>query len=348
MTAFDRRQAETAARLIARARDGDLAGALALRQWADSEPGRAALVASMQQSWEAAGAARDHPDMAAWRTEARRHLAANDTGEAVHDRPFFTRGRIAGGLMAGVAALLLVAGMGGMRGSDPQPAPLFTLRAPTDAVRTERLPDGSTVVLDRGASLAVKFDNRVREVVLNGQGRFEVAHEDGDGARAFLVRVGDRQIRATGTKFNILQESSGMEVSLIEGGVVLSSVADERIWLGLGTRTVTTPIFQLKPGQRYVERSGRQPVVDHFSPDEISAWEHGRIILDATTLSRAAEIASRYSTTRIVIADSDLAARRISGAFTVGNVAGFVETVRLTFADVRVSERHDGQIVMRR
>jgi transmembrane sensor len=347
MTAFDRRQAETAARLVARARDGDAADVLALRQWADSTPERAVLVASMQQSWEAVDIARDCTEMEAWRTEAHRHLAANDSGEAITHRPVLNRGPITGGLAAGLAAVLLVAGIGGLRFSDPHPATRFILSAPVDAIRTERLPDGSTAILDRGASLAVHFDDQTREVVLNGQGRFEVAHEQGKRARPFLVRVGDRQVMATGTKFNVLQESGRMEVSLIEGGVQLSSVVDETAWLGLRTKTLTTPIVQLKPGQRYVERSGQRPLVDHFNSQEIFAWEHGRIILDAVTLSRAAEIASRYSKTKIVIADADLAARRISGAFAVGNAPGFVETVGLTFADVRVSQ-HDGRYIVTR
>src|SRR5699024_4763926 len=65
--------------------------------------------------------------------------------------------------------------------------------------RTEKLPDGTRIVLNTQTTLQVRYSPRQREVTLqHGEAMFEVAH---DARRPFKVIVGDGSVTDLGTKF---------------------------------------------------------------------------------------------------------------------------------------------------
>lgn len=92
------------------------------------------------------------------------------------------------------------------------------------------LEDGTKVWLNAGSRLAfpTKFTGKKREVFLEGEGYFEVAHNKD---QPFLVNTGEVDVKVLGTKFNIsaYQNDELTETVLLEGQVALS----ERSALGL-------------------------------------------------------------------------------------------------------------------
>ncbi len=85
------------------------------------------------------------------------------------------------------------------------------------------LGDGTRVWLNAGSKMAFpsKFTGKKREVFLDGEGYFEVAHNQ---SQPFFVHTGDIAIKVLGTRFNISAYESDklIETVLIEGSVAIS------------------------------------------------------------------------------------------------------------------------------
>jgi ferric-dicitrate binding protein FerR (iron transport regulator) len=86
------------------------------------------------------------------------------------------------------------------------------------------LPDGSKVVLDSGSKFSYpeKLKGNTREVFLQGEGYFEVAHNPD---RPFVVRANDAVVKVLGTKFNVRawDDNGEVRVAVAEGSVSLRS-----------------------------------------------------------------------------------------------------------------------------
>lgn len=86
------------------------------------------------------------------------------------------------------------------------------------------LPDGTRVHLNAASSLSFKkgFGRKTRDVVLDGEGFFEVA---GDASKPFRVHSGNVCVTVKGTVFNVRNyaDESDICVSLLEGAVLLTS-----------------------------------------------------------------------------------------------------------------------------
>lgn len=80
------------------------------------------------------------------------------------------------------------------------------------------LPDQSKVWINSGSSLKYtsNFSIKERHLYLNGEGFFDVAHQNGI---PFTVSVGPINVVVKGTKFNIKSDSKEIEVALLEGKV---------------------------------------------------------------------------------------------------------------------------------
>lgn len=103
-----------------------------------------------------------------------------------------------------------------------------------------QLPDGTRVILNAGSefSYPTNFAKASRNVILNGEAYFEVAHDD---TKPFVISVGDLNVTVLGTKFNIMAypEFNRIETTLVEGKVQLSRkgyVQDEGVVLKPGQK----------------------------------------------------------------------------------------------------------------
>ena len=60
----------------------------------------------------------------------------------------------------------------------------------------------------------------------------------------------------------------------------------------------------------------------------IDAWRTRRLEFSNTRLAVAVEEFNRYSSTQVVIGTQDLADRRVSGVFRIGDTEGFLYSLR--------------------
>lgn len=97
-----------------------------------------------------------------------------------------------------------------------------------NAVKTETLPDGSVVHLNKNTSISYtgNFKSR-REITLIGEAFFEVKHNE---QAPFTVHVNDITVKDIGTAFNIKSKEQNTEV-IVESGVVQVSKAANSVRL---------------------------------------------------------------------------------------------------------------------
>ena len=96
----------------------------------------------------------------------------------------------------------------------------FIVKADKGDKATVELPDGTNVVLNSASQLSYlnNFGEKVRRVQLNGEAYFKVAPDE---KHAFIVQVGDLEVKVLGTTFNVsaYEDAKDITVVLLEGKV---------------------------------------------------------------------------------------------------------------------------------
>jgi transmembrane sensor len=182
--------------------------------------------------------------------------------------------------------------------------------------RSVRLTDGSTVELNSRSRLRIHFTDAERAVeLLEGQALFHVAKNP---ARPFIVRSGDTDVRAVGTRFDVNRRDSGTVVTVIEGKVAVDS-----------PRTPDTPepgtasaqgkavsgTLLLSAGEQVTIAKQTIPKPRSVNTTAATAWTHRQLVLDSAPLNEVASEFNRYSTRKLIVEDSASSELRLSGVF---------------------------------
>lgn len=173
--------------------------------------------------------------------------------------------------------------------------------------RSVTLPDGSIVDLSSGSAIALHFTETERRVeLLEGGAYFTAAPKRGSETRPFVVEGAEGTATALGTQFVVNRLSESVEVAVIEHEVRVDSI-------DAGNKPASAI---LSPGQsvRYSTRSGMGEVQEK-NIELVAAWRRGKLIFDQVPLADVVAELNRYRRGRIVIADSMLANRNVSGVF---------------------------------
>lgn len=198
-------------------------------------------------------------------------------------------------------------------------------------VRETTLPDGTRVVL--GAESQLSFDVRAkarRATVVGGDAYFAVTR---DPDRPFTVSIDDVQVRVVGTQFEIRRRSGEVSVAVAEGSVDVSQFS------AAGTTV------RLHRGEALTARSGLR-VIRAVETADIASWRSGRLVYDNAELRDVVADANRYTRSRIVIADQQLAGLLVTTSFRTTQVDEMVETLQAALP--LVAERQaGGDIVLR-
>jgi transmembrane sensor len=190
-----------------------------------------------------------------------------------------------------------------------------------DAITKVSLPDGSNVWLNHSSTLKYpgKFQGDSRIVELNGEGYFEVAHNP---KIPFIVKVGEIQVLARGTTFNILAypNEDKIETSLINGSVVLQMVkADKDV----------VQLLEMKPSDQAIYRkSDKKVIARSIEDDRYYSWKDGKLMFKNESLKEVAKKLGRWFNVDIQVADSELLDLTYTATFiheTLTQVMEFLE-----------------------
>jgi transmembrane sensor len=212
-----------------------------------------------------------------------------------------------------------------------------------------QLPDGSVVALNTNTKLQVTYTAEHRHVTLQqGEALFTVAKNP---QKPFVVFTGDKSVEAVGTIFLVRNDAQSFEVAVTEGRVKLAnagkktlpedsasqpdsseqpSATTSQLQIPQAQPVDTAPMepLMLDAGQHltlHVQNTAVDPplpAIEVISPIDIRrklAWRDGLLDFSDTPLEEVVREVSRYTTTRIEIADPTLAEVRFGGVFRAGD-----------------------------
>lgn len=266
------------------AEDCTAAERIAFERWLAADPSHAEEYRLMAQIWEVV----DYPPRSA--------------------APRKTLRRFAAAAALGMLALPLAAWLGWSQGWLPNSYQAFESQGSRQQVV---LGDGSTVELNLNSRLIYTRYIHERRVTLKaGEAFFEVRH---DAEHPFVVRAGQRQVKVTGTRFNVWKYQSQVRVTLVEGSVIVSGLAGK-------------DSHRLEPGMqaRYPAGDAEPQLRQVGAGDNSLAWRNGKLVLDDLPLADALPLLNRYLDKPLVLADNATGAIRIGGIFNTAEVAKLV------------------------
>lgn len=187
-------------------------------------------------------------------------------------------------------------------------------------VRRVPLDDRSTMAINTASRVTVAYAKEQRAVSLEqGEAWFQVAKNK---QRPFVVSAGPVRVEAVGTAFSVRRRSDGADVMVTEGTV--------RVWVvGAEPRAVAvsagSALFIADTAAIRAEPEIAAPVIERKL-----AWRAGRLDLSGETLADAVAEFNRYSPTPIVVAQPQIAQKRLFGVFRLDDPEGFARTAAVT------------------
>ncbi len=181
------------------------------------------------------------------------------------------------------------------------------------------LTDGTEVTLNANSSLRLSrlsFNRPTREVFLNGEAKFSVAHKKDN--TSFLVKTGnDFEVKVLGTEFEVYARHKDRKVVLNKGEVqlqYLEGTEQKQVLMHPGDH------FELDQRTSSVQTK-QQPLKDFAS------WTQKRFVFDEKSLKEVAEMLHENYGLEIEIPNRDLAERVIMGSFKAENEDELLQSI---------------------
>ena len=160
-----------------------------------------------------------------------------------------------------------------------------TIRTPRGGQYQLELPDGTSVWLNAASSLTypTAFTGPTREVLLTGEGYFEVAK---NARQPFIVRFNTTTVQVLGTAFDVMaydDEPGGTQTTLVSGSVIVRKGVD---------KMVPEPGKTVVVNNTLSERDANIP--------QVIAWKNGEIALNNADLGSMMRQISRWYDVNVV------------------------------------------------
>ncbi len=223
------------------------------------------------------------------------------------------RALLAGGGVALISGLAWQAGFLGRH-------MLADYQTATAERRGIRLRDGTDVLMNAQSALSdLEAPGRRGADLMRGQAMFTVT---ASGAEPFRLEARPVQASLREGVLDLDMRRDSLSVTLASGsaGLILAGRA-----------------LELGPGQRLrIAADGTPGPVETVSPEEVLAWQRGKLILERRPLADLASEIERYRGGRVVITSEALAARQLTGIFELSDTDAILDVLP-TILPVRVS-----------
>ncbi|MBL7965951.1 MAG: FecR domain-containing protein [Prolixibacteraceae bacterium] len=193
------------------------------------------------------------------------------------------------------------------------------------------LSDNSKVYLNSGSKLIypAKFDPDKREVYLEGEAIFEVAH---DASHPFYVITHDLEVKVLGTIFNLsaYHDDKTVNTVLENGSVELRFESNS--WLGFSkVKMVPGMLAVFDPAAKNIDQT-------KVNTENYTSWKDGYLVLEKSTLESIAKKLSRYYNVSIGFDNPELALETFSGDLDLGNSAIQVLELIAQTMDIEINQ----------
>ncbi|PYP60302.1 MAG: hypothetical protein DMD44_02715 [Gemmatimonadetes bacterium] len=250
-------------------------------------------------------------------------------------QPRVSRRLLVAALAAAAVIVALIGGLGVLRRT-----PQWSEYATTAAQRlVVRLPDGTQVTLAPKSRVRYMADYAThRDLYLDGEAYFQVAP---DSRHPLRVHTAQSVTEDLGTAFVVraYADQVATEVVVAEGRVALSRADTAAASRAPALVLEARDLGRLEPGGGVTLRRG-------VDVGRQLAWTRGVLAFDGTPLGEAVRTLERWYNVEIRVADSALAARRLTATFQNESIDLVLQRIALTVG-LRV-ERADGSVILLR
>lgn len=193
----------------------------------------------------------------------------------------------------------------------------FIVKADKGDKATIELPDGTNVVLNSASQLSYlnNFGENVRRVQLNGEAYFKVAHDE---KHAFIVQVGDLEVKVLGTSFNVsaYEDAKDVTVVLLEGKVGVYAPKMSHI---------------MKPGDKIeYNKATHKITATQVHPSDYIEWTKGNIYFEKESLENIMKTLSRIYDVEIRFDSNKLPNEYFTGTIPGGGIQNALNILMLT------------------
>jgi ferric-dicitrate binding protein FerR (iron transport regulator) len=170
------------------------------------------------------------------------------------------------------------------------------------------LPDGTKVVLNASSKFHFpdQFDAHTREVFLDGEAFFDVAHQK---ERPFIVHTSRQKISVLGTTFNVMDYSADdfAITTLVSGSVEIQPIGDGN---------VPEATYRLKPSQQaFLNKTTLELTTENIKIDLSRTWVNKMYYFRDEPLFRIAQRLEKIYGLKIEITDEALKDDKYTGVF---------------------------------
>ena len=207
----------------------------------------------------------------------------------------------------------------------------YTTLAAKEEVRTDILPDGSEVTMNKNSVLSYKdgFEGDKRLVKLqSGEAFFKVTH---DQSKPFEIEVENVIVTVVGTSFNVKHLKDQTEV-IVESGIVRVTKGDEVVELGKGEK-VNIGSTQ----DKLVKEVNRDQLYNYYRTREF--------VSNGTPLWRVVEVLNEAYGANIVIENPTLRDLSLTTTFKEQSLENILDVISKTF-DIKI-EKTANQIILK-
>lgn len=188
------------------------------------------------------------------------------------------------------------------------------------------LPDGSTVTLNKSASLQYpeEFLASTREITIFGEAFFNVAP---DREKPFIVKAGDYRIKVLGTRFNVKEIRSDIyEVYVTEGKVAVYSAGNEQN----AKELLPGDLLVLKPEASFDYKSAGRNYL---------SWKTNELVFKNTPLDKVIhQLEGHYD--KAIRVEKDLKNQRLTARFDDKTLDEVLEIMQMIF-DFEINQQQD-------
>lgn len=235
------------------------------------------------------------------------------------------RAAVITGLVVGIACLTYIL----FNNNPGKVFALATIQA-TNAVKTDTLPDGSQVTLNKHSQISYpkQFVDKKRVLQLNGEAFFKVTP---DKEKPFEVHTNNVTITVVGTSFNIRSRGDTTEI-IVETGIVK---------VATGQQTVT-----LKAGQKAITGISEAILQKQANTDQLyNYYRSKKFVCDHTPLWKLAEKLNEAYDVQIVFENDAVKNLELNTTFDNEPLDNILKVISGTF-EISVT-KEKGQIILR-
>lgn len=226
------------------------------------------------------------------------------------------------------------------------------ISVPNGSVLKCVLPDGTQVWLNAGSKLRYvkNFDQKVREVFLEGEGYFVVAK---DPKRPFVVEASNLTIRDIGTEFDVqcYPSERKIEATLVKGLIKvtkangrdkhtdvmlkpnqkLTFVKETGTFFIAGDLKKTSKKISAEPSvdQEIKKEREEEMIVKTIDPKPVIAWKDDKLLLTGERFEEVKGKLERWYNVNITVTDPEILDFRFMGSFEKESIVQALDALKL-------------------